>query len=72
VVSIAADKSAVVAVDTFRPHPIYKRRIRSTKKYLVHDEENRAQVGDVVEMLPSKPISKRKRFILGETVQKSK
>lgn len=72
VVSTKCPQSPVVAVDTFKPHPIYKKAIRNTTKYVVHDPENKAELNDIVEIVPSKPISKRKRFVLGDVVTKSK
>lgn len=72
VVSTKCPQSPVVAVDSFRPHPIYRKAIRSTKTFVVHDPDNRAELNDLVEIVPSRPISKRKRFVLGEVVAKSK
>lgn len=45
------------------PHPKYKRRVRKKKKYQAHDPENQFQVGDVVQLEKSRPISKTKTFI---------
>jgi small subunit ribosomal protein S17 len=64
VVSDAMDKTIVVAVDTFKTHPKYRKKYLSTKKYKVHDEENAFKVGDVVEIKSTKPISKDKKFIV--------
>lgn len=72
VVSTKCPQSPVVAVDSFKPHPIYKKAIRTTKTFVVHDPENRAELNDLVEIVPSRPISKRKRFVLGDVVAKSK
>lgn len=71
VVSTSGLKTAVVAVDVLSIHPIYLKRVRQTKKYVAHDEDQKCTVGDVVILSPSKPISKRKRFVVGEIVKKA-
>ena len=53
-----------VAVERYVQHPKYKKFMRRTKKYLVHDAGNTAQVGDVVDIKEVPPMSKRKRFAL--------
>lgn len=60
VVSDKMDKTIIVAVDTLKTHPKYKKKYRSTKKYKVHDEENKHKIGEVVEFVQCKPISKDK------------
>lgn len=62
VVSDAMDKTIVVAVQTLKTHPKYLKKYRSTKKYKVHDEDNKFKKGDVVEFIQCRPISKDKRF----------
>jgi len=62
VVSDAMDKTIVVAVDTFKSHKKYLKKYLSTKKYKVHDPKNMYKVGDVVEIVQSRPMSKNKRF----------
>lgn len=62
VVSNKNDKTIVVRVDTFKMHPTYKKRYRSSKKYKVHDEENRFKAGDTVEFVSCRPISKDKKW----------
>lgn len=64
VVSDKMDKTIVVALTTLKTHPKYRKKYKSTKKYKVHDEENRYKVGDTVEFVPSKPISKDKKYIV--------
>ena len=64
VVSDAMDKTIVVAVESLKTHPKYQKKYRSTKKYKVHDEENKYKKGDVVEFVQCRPISKDKRFIV--------
>lgn len=62
VVSNKMDKTVVVAVDTRRPHPLYRRVITSTNRFKAHDETNRCLVGDVVRILETRPLSKQKRW----------
>ncbi|MFH0969545.1 MAG: 30S ribosomal protein S17 [Patescibacteria group bacterium] len=62
VVSDKMDKTIVVAVDSFKTHPKYVKKYRSTKKYKVHDLENKYKVGDVVEFVACQPVSKDKKF----------
>ncbi len=62
VVSDKMDKTVVVAVDSFKTHAKYKKKYKSTKKYKAHDSENKYKVGDRVEIIPCRPISKDKRY----------
>jgi small subunit ribosomal protein S17 len=64
VVSDAADKTIVVRVERRVMHPIYKKFITHSKKYAAHDEHNRWHVGDLVRIEESRPISKRKRWVV--------
>lgn len=64
VVSDKMDKTIVVAVQSLKTHPKYLKKYRSTKKYKVHDAENKCKVGDVVEFIQCKPISKDKSHTL--------
>ncbi len=66
VVSDAMDKTIVVAVNTFKTHKKYLKKFNFTKKYKVHDSENKYSVGDVVEFQGCKPMSKDKNFIVVE------
>ncbi len=72
VVSDANDKTIVVAVERRKPHRIYKKMITTTKKYHVHDEQNEAGVGDTVQIMETRPISKQKRWRLVKIVEKAK
>lgn len=63
VVSDKGDKTVTVLVERKYLHPIYKKTIRSSKKYRAHDEANTFKVGDVVQIQESKPISKTKKWI---------
>ena len=64
VVSDAADKTVVVRVERQFRHPLYKKFIRRSKKYAVHDEENRCKTGESVRIQECRPISKRKRWVV--------
>lgn len=64
VVKAAMQDTCTVAVERYVKHPKYKKYMRLTKKYLVHDAGNTAQVGDAVEIKETRPMSKRKRFEL--------
>ena len=71
VVSSVNDKTITVLVETYKKHPLYGKRVKSSKKYAVHDETNKAKVGDVVRIVETKPISKTKRFYLKEIVKEA-
>ncbi len=62
VVSDRMDKTVSVLVERQFPHPLYGKVVRRSKKYLAHDEENAYKVGDVVEIVEARPISRRKRW----------
>ena len=62
VVSDKADKTVVVACDTFKTHRIYKKRFKVTKKYKAHDEKNECKEGDKVIIRECRPISREKRW----------
>jgi small subunit ribosomal protein S17 len=66
------DKTIVVRVDTVKAHPRYKKIIRRSTKLHAHDEENRANVGDVVRLVETRPLSKTKRWRLAEVVEEAK
>ncbi|GAA4873334.1 30S ribosomal protein S17 [Paenibacillus vulneris] len=71
VVSNKMDKTIVVAVETYKKHDLYHKRIKYTKKFKAHDENNEAQIGDVVRVMETRPISKDKRWRLVEVVEKA-
>ena len=60
------DKTIVVRVDSYKTHPIYKKRFRVSKKFYAHDEANKAQIGDRVVIAEMRPMSKLKRWALKE------
>lgn len=62
VVSDKADKTIIVRVERRVMHPLYKKFIRTSKRYAVHDEANSSHEGDVVRIVECRPISKRKRW----------
>jgi len=62
VVSDKMDKTVVVAVDTPRRHPLYKKTIRRVVKYYAHDEKNQSKIGDTVKIEETRPISRLKRW----------
>jgi small subunit ribosomal protein S17 len=62
VVSDKMDKTVVVDVSRFVEHKKYGKRFKITKKYKAHDEENSSKIGDMVEIVETKPISKDKHF----------
>jgi small subunit ribosomal protein S17 len=66
VVSDKVDKTITVLVERRLMHPIYKKFIRRTKRYLAHDEENSCRVGDQVSIVETRPISKRKCWVVTE------
>ena len=72
VVSDANDKTIVVAVEERKPHPIYTQMITSPKKFHAHDENNEAGVGDTVQIMETRPLSKMKRWRLLKIVEKAK
>jgi small subunit ribosomal protein S17 len=71
VVSATMTKTIVVEVTRRVPHPVYKRIINKRKKFYAHDEEQRAQIGDTVRIIECRPMSKLKRWRLGEVVRKA-
>jgi small subunit ribosomal protein S17 len=70
VVSNKMDKSVVVAVDFVRRHPLYHKRITKTSKFVAHDANNECSIGDVVRIEECRPLSKTKRWVVRETLEK--
>lgn len=66
------DKTITVSVETVKQHPLYKKTIKTSKKYKAHDENNEAGAGDIVKIMETRPISKDKRWKLIEIIQKAK
>ena len=71
VVSDKMEKTVVVSVDSVRRHPLYHKRITSTSKFLAHDEQNECKPGDVVRIEETRPLSKHKRWIVREIVERA-
>lgn len=71
VVSDKMEKTIVVAVENLVAHPLYKKRVRRTRKFKAHDEKNEARTGDVVRIGETVPISKEKSWRLLEIVRRS-
>lgn len=65
------DKTIVVTIKERKTHPIYKKQYSVTKKFMAHDEKNTAQVGDLVVIAETRPISARKRFMLETIVERA-
>ena len=72
VVSDKMDKTCVVAVTSNVKHPLYKKVVKVTKKFKVHDEENTCKIGDVVEIMETRPISKTVHFRFLRMIEKAK
>ena len=66
VVSAKNNKTITVLVETYKSHPLYGKRVKSSKKYTAHDENNTAKVGDTVRIRSTRPLSKTKRYELVE------
>jgi small subunit ribosomal protein S17 len=72
VVSNKMDKSVVVAVERQVRHDVYGKQQRLTSRFMAHDEKNEAGVGDRVALVSSRPLSRRKRWVVTRIVQKAK
>src|ERR1700679_1381898 len=71
VVSTKMNKTIVVQVSRRVPHPLYRRIVMKHKKFYAHDEQREARVGDVVRIIECRPMSRLKRWRLGEVVRRS-
>ena len=71
VVSDKMDKTIVVKIETTKSHPLYGRQVKYSKKFKAHDENNEASVGDTVEIMETRPLSKDKHFRLVKVVEKA-
>lgn len=72
VVSNGADKTVTVLVERRFKHPLYEKVVTRSRKYLAHDEQNDYGVGDTVEITSSRPISKRKSFVVTRLVERAR
>ena len=71
VVSDKMDKTIIVAVDTYKNHPVYGKRVKYTKKFVAQDDNNEAKKGDTVKIMETRPLSKTKHFRLVKIVEKA-
>ena len=71
VTSDVADKTITVTVTSRETHPIYKKQYSVSRKYAAHDEKNEAKKGDLVIIRETRPISKRKSFVLDKILERS-
>ncbi len=72
VVSNKMQKSIVVAIERRVPHSMYKKYFTRTTKLMAHDEQQQAKIGDIVRIMETRPLSKRKRWRLVEVLEKTK
>lgn len=70
VISDIQDKTIVIKTEVRKTHPIYRKQYSVSKKYQVHDEMNEAQIGDVVSVIETRPISRHKTFKLDAIVER--
>ncbi|MDA3128926.1 30S ribosomal protein S17 [Aliibacillus thermotolerans] len=71
VVSDKMDKTITVLVETYKMDPLYGKRVKYSKKFKAHDENNQAKNGDIVRIMETRPLSKEKRFRLIEVVEEA-
>ena len=71
VVSAKNDKTITVLVETYKEDPLYKKRVKYSKKYAAHDSKIEAKVGDTVRIVETRPLSRTKYFRLVEIVEKA-
>ena len=71
VISSKNDKTITVVVETYKKDPLYGKRVKYSKKYAVHDESNKANVGDTIRIVETRPLSKTKYFYLKEIIEKA-
>ena len=71
VVSDKTDKTITVLVETYKKDPLYGKRVKYSKKYAAHDENNEAKVGDKVRIVETRPLSRTKHFRLVEIIEKA-
>lgn len=72
VVSDAADKTVIVKVERRIQHPVYKKMVRKSKRFMAHDRDNSSGIGDTVKIIESRPLSKNKKWRLAEIIEKAK
>lgn len=72
VVSDKMQKTVVVAVEDLEQHPLYKKAVKKTVKFKAHDENNDSNIGDTVEIMETRPLSKDKRWRVVEILERAK
>ncbi|MPN19523.1 30S ribosomal protein S17 [bioreactor metagenome] len=72
VVSDKMDKTVVVAIERLVQHPLYKKSVKKTVKFKAHDENNDSHIGDTVEIMETRPLSKDKRWRVIEVLERAK
>jgi small subunit ribosomal protein S17 len=72
VVSDAGQKVIIVEIETRKQHPLFKKMVKRSKRFMAHDENNECRVGDTVRIMETRPLSKRKRWRLVEVVERAK
>ena len=72
VISDKMDKTIIVAIETLVRHPLYGRIVRQTTKFKAHDESNECGIGDTVEIMETRPISKEKRWRVTRVIEKAR
>ena len=72
VVSDKMDKTITVMVETKKTHPLYGKRVKYSKKFKAHDENNEARIGDTVVIMETRPLSKTKRWRLVQIIERAK
>ena len=71
VMSDKVDKTIVVSVVTPKTHPIYKKQYKVSKRFLAHDQNNEAKIGDIVQVVETRPLSARKRHTLAKIIERA-
>ena len=72
VTSNKMDKSIVVVVERRVKHPIYGKFVKTTSKFMAHDEKNECQIGDIVKIMETRPLSKNKNWRMSEIIERAK
>jgi small subunit ribosomal protein S17 len=72
VTSSAMEKTVVVKVDSLVMHPLYHRFVKRSKKFMAHDEANQCGVGDTVQIVECRPLSRRKRWRVTRVIEKAR
>ncbi len=71
VISDKMDKTVVVSITRLYQHPVYKKTVKKITKFMAHDEENKCKVGNTVKIVESRPLSKNKRWVVLDIIEKA-